>query len=99
MGTEEVEAMVEDMEKDPLATDIPLHVLFANDRVWAQGMGTKEVEATVEDIEEDQSYRYPPHMYLSMIVPGHWYGCRGHCIGYGGGSTGHRYSSMCVICQ
>ncbi len=33
MGTEDEEAMVEDIEEDPLATDIPLHVLFANDRL------------------------------------------------------------------
>jgi hypothetical protein len=63
-GTE-VEAMVEDMEEGPLTTDIPLHVLFANDCLCAQAMGTEEVEATVEDMEEDQSYRYPPHVFVN----------------------------------
>jgi hypothetical protein len=51
-GTE-VEAIVEDMEEDPLTTDYPPHVLFVDDCCCAQGMGTEEVEATVEDMEED----------------------------------------------
>ncbi len=59
---------MEDMEEDPLATDIPLLVLFANDRLCAQGMGTEEVEATVEDMEEDQS------LIICGPCPGDGYG-------------------------
>jgi len=61
MDTEEVEATVEDIEEDPLATDNPPHVLFANHCLCAQGMGTEEEEAIVEDIEEDPlaTYIYP----------------------------------------
>jgi hypothetical protein len=44
MDTEEVEAMVEDIEKDPLATDMPPHVLFANDCLCAKGTCTKNEE-------------------------------------------------------
>ncbi len=53
---------MEDMEEDPLVTDIPPHVLFANDCLCAQGMGTEEVEATVEDMTENHRPQIPPYV-------------------------------------
>jgi hypothetical protein len=67
MGTEDEEAMVEDVEKDPLTTDIPPCVLFVNDCLCAQGTEMGEVEAMVKDMEEPLAKNIP-----SRVLRPHW---------------------------
>ncbi len=60
--------MVEDMEKDPLATDIPPHISFVNDCLCAKGTGTEDEEAMVEDMEEDPQATDILRMYYSSMT-------------------------------